>query len=65
MNEFIKQFVTNKGYVSVIDGLVITLEIAVLGLIIGIVIGTLIGIVRVMPKYKVLPLHARCKRRDR
>ena len=55
MNEFIKQFVTNKGYISVIDGLIITLEIAVLGLIIGIVIGTLIGIVRVMPKYKLLP----------
>jgi polar amino acid transport system permease protein len=55
MKEFIKQFITNKGYVSVLDGLVITLEIAVLGLIIGIVIGTLIGIVRVMPKYKTLP----------
>ena len=55
MKEFIKQFITNKGYMSVLDGLVKTIEIAVLGLIIGIIIGTLIGIVRVMPKYKRLP----------
>ena len=55
MKEFIKQFVTNKGYESVLDGLFKTVEIAVLGLLIGIVIGTLIGIVRVMPKYKLLP----------
>ena len=55
MNEFIKQFITNKGYESVLNGLVITVEIAVFGLLIGIVIGTLIGVVRVMPKYKLLP----------
>ena len=55
MKEFIKQFITNKGYESVLDGLLKTVEIAVLGLLIGIVIGTLIGIVRVMPKYKRLP----------
>ena len=55
MKEFIKQFITNKGYMSVLDGLVITIEIAVIGLIIGIVIGTLIGVIRVMPKYKRLP----------
>lgn len=55
MNEFIKQFITNKGYESVLDGLVATIEIAVFGLLIGVVIGTLIGIVRVMPKYKLLP----------
>ena len=55
MNEFIKQFITNKGYESVLDGLLITVEIAVFGLLIGIVIGTLIGVVRVMPKYKLLP----------
>ena len=53
--EFTKQFITNKGYVSVLDGLGITLRIAILGLAIGIIIGTLIGIVRVMPKYKLLP----------
>ena len=55
MKEFIKQFITNKGYMSVLDGLIKTIEIAVFGLIIGIVIGTLIGVVRVMPKYKRLP----------
>ena len=55
MKEFIKQFITNKGYESVLDGLLKTAEIAVFGLLIGIFIGTLIGIVRVMPKYKKLP----------
>ena len=55
MQEFIKQFITNKGYVSVLDGLVITIEIAVIGLLIGVIIGTIIGVIRVMPKYKVLP----------
>ena len=54
-NEFIKQFITNKGYESVLKGLWITIEIAILGLAIGVVIGTIIGIVRVMPKYKPLP----------
>lgn len=55
MNEFIKQFITNGGYKNVLNGLLATVEIAVIGLIIGIVVGTLIGIVRVMPKYKLLP----------
>ena len=54
-NEFIKQFITNKGYESVFKGLWITIEIAILGLAIGVIIGTIIGIVRVMPKYKLLP----------
>lgn len=53
--EFVRQFITNEGYKEVLDGLLATVEIAVGGLLIGIVIGTLIGIVRVMPKYKVLP----------
>ena len=55
MKEFIKQFITNKGYESVLDGFFKTVEIAVFGLLIGIVIGTLIGVIRVMPKYKRLP----------
>ena len=55
MDEFIKPFITNTGYKSVLDGLFKTVEIAVIGLIIGIVIGTIIGIIRVMPKYKRLP----------
>ena len=54
-NEFVKQFITNRGYESVLDGLLITIEIAVFGLVLGVIIGTLIGIVRVMPKYKLLP----------
>ena len=53
--EFVKQFITRKGYENVLKGLGITVEIAVLGLMIGIVIGTMIAIVRVMPKYKMLP----------
>ena len=55
MSEFIKQFITNGGYKSVLNGLLITVEIAVLGLLIGVVIGILIAIVRVTPKYSVLP----------
>lgn len=54
-NEFIRQFITLKGYENVLNGLWITLQIAVFGLLIGIVIGTLIAVVRVMPKYKLMP----------
>ena len=54
-NEFVKQFVTLKGYENVLKGLWATAQIAVLGLLIGVVIGTLIAVVRVMPKYKLLP----------
>ena len=54
-NEFIKQFITLRGYENVLKGLWATLQIAVIGLLIGIVIGTLIAVVRVMPKYKLLP----------
>ena len=53
--EFVKQFITRQGYINVLNGLLVTAEIAVIGLFIGIVIGTLIAIVRVMPKYKLLP----------
>ena len=54
-NEFIKQFITLKGYENILNGVWVTLRIAVFGLLIGIVIGTLIAVVRVMPKYKLLP----------
>lgn len=40
---------------EILTGLSNTVKIAVIGLIIGIIIGTLIAIVRVSPKYKVLP----------
>lgn len=37
-----------------IDGLINTIKVAVLGLIIGIIIGTVIAIVKVSPKYKLI-----------
>ena len=40
---------------EILTGLSNTVKIAVMGLIIGIIIGTMIAIVRVSPKYKVLP----------
>ena len=52
---FWKQFATKGAYKSVLSGLGVTVEIAVLGLLIGIVIGTLIAVVKVFPKYKLLP----------
>jgi polar amino acid transport system permease protein len=54
-NEFVRQFITLGGYENVLKGLWATLQIAVVGLLIGILIGTLIAVVRVMPKYKLLP----------
>ena len=54
-NEFVKQFITLRGYENVLKGLWATLQIAVIGLLIGIVIGTIIAVVRVMPKYKLMP----------
>ena len=55
MNVFIEQLITKGGYKTVLSGLLATIEIAVGGLIIGIILGTLIAVVRVMPKYKVMP----------
>ncbi len=54
-NLFYRQFITYNGYKTVLNGLLATVEIAVFGLAIGIIIGTLIAVVKVMPKYKVLP----------
>lgn len=53
--KFTKALIDKNGYKTVLEGLGNTLQIAIAGLIIGIVIGTIIAIVRVMPKYKVLP----------
>ena len=52
---FVNSFVTNNGYVSVLNGLGNTVLIAIFGLLIGIVIGTVIAIIRVTPHYRVVP----------
>ena len=53
---FVELFFERGGWKRVVtEGLRNTLLIAVLGLLIGIVIGTLIAVVRVMPKYKLMP----------
>ena len=57
---FLSKFITAKGYQSVIDGLVTTIEIAVLGLLIGIVIGTLIALIKMIPKYHFAPRFFSC-----
>lgn len=51
---FIKQFVEYEGYKVVLQGLLATIQIAVLGLIIGIIIGTIIAITKVAPKNKLI-----------
>ena len=51
---FIDQFIAKGGYNDALRGLLVTLKIAVFGLIIGIIIGTLIAIIRVAPKYKLI-----------
>ena len=53
--KFLKTLIDKNGYKIVLEGLVNTLQIAIIGLLIGIVIGTVIAIVRVMPKYTILP----------
>ena len=55
VERFLEILIQKNGYVKVLDGLKNTITIAVVGLIIGILIGTVIAIVRVLPKYKVLP----------
>jgi len=52
--KFYKQFILYEGYIDVLKGLLVTIEVAVLGLIIGIVLGTLIAITKVVPKEKLL-----------
>lgn len=54
-DKFVELFIDRGGYKTVLDGLLATVEIAVFGLLIGIVLGMLIAIVKVMPKYKLMP----------
>lgn len=62
IDNFITLMFEKNGYVTVLEGLENTLIIAITGLLIGILIGTLIAVVRVIPKYRVLPriLNAIC-----
>ena len=55
VQRFIDVFIGKQAYLLVLEGLQNTLIIAITGLIIGIIIGTLIAIVRIIPKYKLLP----------
>ncbi len=50
---FYNQFIDKGGYKTALDGLLVTVEVAVFGLLIGIVIGTLIAVVKVVPKNKI------------
>lgn len=52
---FVDNFVKKHGYEVVFDGLLATVEIAVVGLCIGIIIGTLLAVAKVIPKYKLFP----------
>lgn len=52
---FYNEFINKGGYITALEGLLATVEIAVIGLIIGIILGTLIAMVKIMPKYKLLP----------
>lgn len=53
--KFVYALIEKNGYKTVLEGLWNTAQIAVIGLLIGIAIGTIIAIIRVMPKYKLLP----------
>ncbi len=46
-DKFIRAFITNQGYKTVLDGFKSTMEIALFGFLIGIAIGALIAIIKV------------------
>jgi len=47
---FRNEFIVNRGYTRVLNGLENTLIIAIVGLILGIVIGTLLAVTKVIPQ---------------
>ncbi len=51
---FYHGFIAKDGYKEVLKGLLVTVEIAILGLVIGVVLGTLIALVKVMPKTNIV-----------
>ena len=53
-DSFVLEFITKRGYINIFKGLGVTMQIALVGLILGIIIGTLIATVRVLPKYKLI-----------
>ena len=55
LEKFWEIFIDHGGYIKVLTGLQNTLIIAIVGLALGILIGTVIAIIRVMPKYRLLP----------
>ena len=52
---FYSKFITYRGYEVALEGLGVTMYIAVVGLLIGILIGTAIALIKMIPKYKVTP----------
>ncbi len=52
---FYDKFITNCGYQTALSGLVVTLEVAIFGLLIGVVIGTMIALIKMIPRYHVFP----------
>lgn len=55
VERFLKEFIDNKAYKEVLQGLENTMTIALCGFFIGIIIGTLIAVIRVLPKNKIKP----------
>ncbi len=47
---FYEQMILKDGYKTVLQGLLTTVQIAVMGLIIGIVLGTVLALIKVMPR---------------
>lgn len=49
---FVQQFVAREGYLTVLQGLLNTVIIAVFGLLIGFVLGSIFAVIKTVPTYK-------------